>query len=142
MLEKAHQITAYSYMLCKSPWNKRIQPMQVVYKVVFLTVCAVFTTSCTPKPPAQTINNLVGRCVTAMVNNTCRVMQNSGQSLVPQGVETVFVAGIGPIDAKLYASLRESGQAMCDNVRRACEESWQGNACKTAQALYPEVAKN
>jgi hypothetical protein len=96
---------------------------------------------CTPKPPANAIADLVGRCVQAMVSNTCRVMQGAGQSLVQPGVETIFVAGIGPIDAKLYASLRESGQAMCDNVRRVCEQDWQGNACKTAQALYPEAAK-
>jgi hypothetical protein len=128
-------------MPCESPWNVRFQPIQMVCRATFFAACALLTASCTPKTPPEAINNLVGRCVTAMVNNTCRVMQNSGQSLVPQGVETVFVAGIGPIDAKLYTSLRESGQAMCDNVRRACQEGWQGNACKTAQALYPEVIK-
>jgi hypothetical protein len=71
-----------------------------------------------------------------MVSNTCRVMQASGQSLVPEGTDVIFVAGIGPISAKLYRSLRESGDDMCSHVRDLCARDWTGQQCRTARTLY------
>jgi hypothetical protein len=75
-------------------------------------------------------------CVNAMVSNTCRVMQASGQTLVPPGTTVIFVAGIGPIDAALYSKLRESGEGMCAHLRDICRADWNGDQCRTARTLY------
>ena len=85
------------------------------------------------KAQAQALHD---RCVNAMVSNTCRVMQTSGQSLVPPGTTVIFVAGIGPIDAALYSKLRESGEGMCMHLRDLCTASWDGDQCRTARTLY------
>jgi hypothetical protein len=82
------------------------------------------------------VNALFCACTNAMVSNTCRVMQDKGQTLVPQGATVIFVSGIGPIDADLYKKLRGSGEGMCAQVREVCAGSWNSQQCKTARTLY------
>ena len=76
---------------------------------------------------------LESACVDAMIKNTCTVMTGPEAS---QTAEVVFVAGFGAIDAKAYRELRASGEAMCGNVRRACEQSWDSPQCKTGRSLW------
>lgn len=93
--------------------------------------------ACSKAPDRAALSQaLHDRCVNAMVSNTCRVMQASGQSLVPPGTTVIFVAGIGPIDAALYSKLRESGEGMCAHLRDICSAHWDGDQCRTARALY------
>lgn len=95
-----------------------------------------------PAEPAQSpaagdpLTGLYNACVNAMVQQTCRVMQDKGGSLVTPGATTIFVAGIGPVDAELYSKLRESGEGMCGHVRQVCAGGWDSAQCKTARALY------
>lgn len=94
--------------------------------------------SCKPAPaPHQAeLDVLKANCVQAMVSSTCRVMQGQGVSLIPKDAQTVFVAGIGPIDASLYRTLREQGEGMCQHLASVCERGWAGNQCVTARKLY------
>jgi hypothetical protein len=78
----------------------------------------------------------VAQCTQDMVRQTCRVMDNAAGSSVADDA-TVFVAGVGAIDAKIYNQLRANGQAMCETVRQSCVSEWSSAACKTARALYP-----
>ena len=84
----------------------------------------------------QVLVHLNEQCVQSMVAATCRVMQGQDSSQLPSGVETVLVAGVGPIRADLYRSLREQGEGMCQHLLSQCQRDWQGNACQTARALY------
>lgn len=63
-------------------------------------------------------------------------MQGQGLSLIPKDTQTEFVAGIGPIDAALYRTLREQGEGMCQHLAGSCEKNWAGNACQTERKLY------
>jgi hypothetical protein len=107
-------------------------------------LCSVFAllvlASCRPVPGGN-VDALHAACVNAMVSNTCRVMQASGQSLVPEGTDVIFVAGIGPISAELYRKLRESGDGMCSHVRDLCARDWNSEQCRTARTLYGAEAK-
>lgn len=85
---------------------------------------------------ATDIERLVARCSEDMVRQTCRVMTTPAASL-PSGT-TVFVAGVGAIDADVYNQLRANGQAMCESVRQSCFAAWGGAACTTARALYAD----
>lgn len=98
-------------------------------------VTSTLLTACERAPTADAAA-LFNACTNAMVSNTCRVMQDKGQSLVPPGATTIFVAGIGPIDAELYKRLRESGEGMCAQVRDVCARDWTSAQCKTARTLY------
>lgn len=105
---------------------------------VALAVALALPTGCSrsaPDPRSQAAA-LFDACVNAMVSNTCRVMQASGQSLVPAGTSVIFVAGIGPIDAALYSRLRDSGEGMCTHLRDICRAAWDGEQCRTARTLY------
>jgi hypothetical protein len=86
---------------------------------------------------ATELDRLVAACVETMVRNTCKVMTGT-----PAGpaASVVFVAGVGPVDAKTYAELRASGEAMCEVVRRACSEDWNSSQCRTARSLVPAAS--
>lgn len=86
-----------------------------------------------PEPAASAVDALHANCVNAMVSSTCRVMQASGQSPVPEGTTVIFVAGIGPISADLYRTLGASGDGMCSHVRNLCVRDWNGEQCRTAR---------
>ena len=63
-----------------------------------------------PAPTAADLDRLHANCVEEMIRSTCKVMGN------PQplpGATSVFVAGVGPVDAAYYLELRASGDAMC-----------------------------
>ncbi len=76
-------------------------------------------------------------CLTAMLQSTCRVANDrSSTSAVPLA-ETVFVAGVGPVDVQAYRAIRASGDAMCATVRQSCLADWDGAQCLTARGLWP-----
>lgn len=87
------------------------------------------------------LQQLHARCVLDMLRQTCRVM-SPAEAASPQDREPVFVAGLGPVDATVYAELRASGSAMCDTVRERCAADWAGPACRTARALYGGAASD
>lgn len=82
------------------------------------------------------IDELTAACVEAMVRSTCQVMAGNTPGLA---ASTVFVAGVGPVDASAYRALRASGDAMCAAVRQSCAVDWEAPACRTARALWPAV---
>ncbi|KPF66781.1 hypothetical protein IP84_14815 [beta proteobacterium AAP99] len=110
----------------------------VVPRCVLIGALVLLLSACSraPEPPKAEIEALKANCVQAMVSSTCRVMQGQGVSLVPKDAQTVFVAGIGPIDASLYGSLREQGEGMCQHLADVCTKDWAGNPCQTARKLY------
>ena len=83
--------------------------------------------------PAAELERIHAACVDAMVRSTCQVMTGSPPS---SAAGVVFVAGVGPVDAKAYRELRDSGEAMCGVVRKACLDDWDGAQCRTARGLY------
>ena len=86
------------------------------------------------------LDSLVARCTEAMVRDVCIARS---QSLNPSSAASqVFVAGVGAIDAKAYAEIRSSGEAMCSLVKTRCSEGWGGSACIAARSLWPEVASS
>jgi hypothetical protein len=85
-------------------------------------------------PQRQALSVLEHACVEAMIKSTCSVMSGPQAS---EAAEVVFVAGVGPVDAKAYRELRASGEAMCSVVRGSCEKDWEGGACRTARSLWP-----
>ena len=80
------------------------------------------------------LERVVAACVEAMVRSTCQVMAGSGAS---SSANVIFVAGVGPVDAAAYRTLRESGEGMCEVVRGACRTDWEGPQCKASRALWP-----
>jgi PBP1b-binding outer membrane lipoprotein LpoB len=72
-------------------------------------------------------------CVTAMIKSTCTVM---GPEMQADASSTVFIAGVGRVDADAYRSLRASGDAMCSVARDACKRAWDGAQCQSARALW------
>ena len=83
------------------------------------------------------LDRMHAACVEAMVKSTCQVMTGPAAS---NAAEVVFIAGVGPVDAKAYRELRDSGDAMCGTVRSACSKEWDGSQCRTARGLWPSVA--
>lgn len=96
-------------------------------------------TSARPNPtsaPPEAVARLHNACVEEMIRSTCKVMSGPSSATV---ASSVFIAGIGPVDAAYYRELRASGDAMCGVVRRACEADWNGPQCRTARGLYGSV---
>ena len=83
---------------------------------------------------AAELERVVAACTDAMVRSTCQVMSGPSAS---NTADVVFVAGIGPVDAKAYRDLRNSGEAMCGVVRDACTKDWNSAQCRTARGLWP-----
>ena len=92
----------------------------------------------TAAPAAAAIEQLTAACVTAMLKSTCQVMTGPAAA---DAASVVFVAGIGPVDAKAYRELRASGEAMCATIKKACTTDWSGPQCRTARALWPASAE-
>lgn len=81
------------------------------------------------------IEQLHARCVADMVARTCRAASGPAAP-ADASVTSVFVAGVGAIDARLYAELQQAGDAMCQHARRLCEDDWIGPRCRATRALY------
>lgn len=79
-------------------------------------------------------------CVTAMLRSTCRVANDRSQASAAPLAQTVFVAGVGPVDVQAYRAIRASGDAMCATVRQSCLADWEGAQCLTARGLWPTRA--
>jgi hypothetical protein len=71
-----------------------------------------------------------------MVRSACAAQQDRNGPSQPAG--TVLVAGVGAIDARFYAQLRDAGDAMCGQLIQPCDEHWEGPECVTARALWPK----
>jgi hypothetical protein len=89
-------------------------------------------------PMSADISALHGRCVEAMVRNACTA--NGGPAARPAASPVVMIAGVGAVDARFYATLQESGDRMCGQIVQPCSDSWDGNACRTARALWPATS--
>ncbi len=83
----------------------------------------------------QGLTALHQRCTLAMVQGSCQVMSSPGEAAA--AASRVFIAGVGEVNAALYDSLRQQGQAMCDEVVAACRQEQDGASCRIAHALYP-----
>jgi hypothetical protein len=81
------------------------------------------------------IEQVYGACVQEMLRSTCRVA-NDKTAAAP--ASSVFVAGVGQIDAASYQSLRAAGDAMCSLMREGCTKDWSGSACRTARSLWAQ----
>lgn len=81
------------------------------------------------------VETIYQHCVTAMVQSTCRVV-NDKSGPPPPEAQTVFVAGVGPVDAAAYNAIRAAGDAMCSTVKTACLQAWDGPQCRTARGLW------
>ena len=75
-------------------------------------------------------------CVEEMLRSTCKVSNDSSSRAALAPPASVFVAGVGQIDAASYQSLRAAGDAMCDLVRQSCTAAWSGSACQTSRSLW------
>ena len=85
-----------------------------------------------PTHPNQ-IQQVVEVCSQEMQKSICRT---SNDKSPPPASGSVFVAGSGQIDAGAYQSLRDAGDAMCEQARQSCEDDWTGSACRTARSLW------
>ncbi|HSV69618.1 MAG TPA: hypothetical protein VLI72_05860 [Methylibium sp.] len=81
------------------------------------------------------VERIVGACVTAMVQSTCQVVRDRSGPPPPEAT-VVFVAGVGPVDATAYNAIRAAGEEMCNTVKAACVQSWEGPQCRTARSLW------
>ncbi|WP_157360006.1 hypothetical protein [Caldimonas brevitalea] len=101
-------------------------------------VCAFVVAGCSAQPSGSAASpeglaRVEQACVDAMVKSRCSVM--AGPSAA-EGASTVFIAGVGAVDVQAYRALRASGEAMCEVVRRSCEQDWNGQQCVTARHLW------
>jgi len=87
-----------------------------------------------PAPHLAELERMHAACVEAMLRSTCQVMTGPEAAST---AEVVFVAGVGPVDAKAYRELRASGDAMCAVVLNACKADWASAQCRTARGLWP-----
>jgi hypothetical protein len=111
------------------------QPLRRIGASLMWIVLAVALASCDrgPKPNASQsaqIEQVYGACVQEMLRSTCRVKTAAAPA------SSVFVAGVGQIDAASYQSLRAAGDAMCSLMRDGCTKDWSGSACRTARSLW------
>lgn len=90
-------------------------------------------------PSARVLQALQARCESDMLRRACRVANGPSASPVTQPGDLVFVAGIGAIDARVYAELQSAGAAMCDTVVAACREDLAGPRCAASRALFGEA---
>lgn len=82
----------------------------------------------------EKIQALEGRCVQAMISQTCGI---SNRNDAPASTSSVFVAGTGRIDSQVYSELKSLGDQMCTRVSTSCSEAWNGTTCQIARVLYP-----
>jgi hypothetical protein len=114
------------------------------------SACAVLpTTACQPmaSPAAaanssQRVERLVARCMDAMLRDVCVAQRDEVAQRSTPAASQVFVAGTGAIDARAYAEIRASGDAMCSLVKTRCTADWNAGACKTARSLWPAHDKS
>jgi hypothetical protein len=101
--------------------------------LAWLLVGCVDQTAIQAKERANGLQAMHGACVTAMIKSTCQVVLDSARR---DPASVVVIAGVGQVDAVAYAALRDAGDAMCSVAKAGCEKDWQGNACKSARALW------
>lgn len=92
-----------------------------------------------PQANPEQIATLTQRCQAAMLQDVCGVMKSSAPQ-TSQG--RLFIAGIGEVDAQVFARLKAAGDTMCQEVADECTAEWNGQACRIGRALYPDVAQS
>ncbi len=105
----------------------------VALPLVWLLVGCVDRAAIQAKARDDGLQAMHGACVTAMIKSTCQVVLDSARR---DPASVVVIAGVGQVDAVAYAALRDAGDAMCSVAKAGCEKDWQGNACKSARALW------
>lgn len=95
---------------------------------------AAATPTAVAQAPAE-VERIAQACVTAMVQSTCQVVRDRSGPPPPEAT-VVFVAGVGPVDATAYNAIRAAGEEMCNTVKAACLQSWEGPQCRTARSLW------
>lgn len=100
---------------------------------------------CQRQPAAPTAEEaartegLYAACMDAMVRSTCVATGSSGSG-PSAAASTVFIAGVGSVDAQSYREIREAGDAMCRMVRNSCIADPSSPQCSTASALWSSAA--
>lgn len=92
-----------------------------------------------PVPQSPELAALHTRCVEAMVRNACAATDRTTPAK-PDSSPVVMIAGVGAVDARFYVALRDAGDQMCGQIVQPCNDAWEGSACRTARALWPEAA--
>lgn len=118
-------------------------PLAVSALLTLLSACggrerAVTAEVTSPTPGTPELTALHSRCVEAMVRNACAATDRSTPAK-PEASPVVMIAGVGAVDARFYVALRDAGDQMCGQIVQPCNESWEGSACRTARALWPEA---
>lgn len=116
----------------RAPWTGR--RFCVVAAAVLLLACGRSAGTDTNATAMRT-QQVFEACSQDMLRSTCRFSNDKSSNTTP-AASSVFVAGVGQVDAVAYKSLREAGDAMCGQVRRSCTENWAGPACRTARSLW------
>ncbi len=83
------------------------------------------------------LQRLHASCMQDMMKNTCSLMTSvtsGADTPSPGGV--VFVAGVGAIDADVYAEIYQYGDSMCDSLSRTCLSDWSSQSCMVARKIY------
>ena len=115
----------------------RLGPLKVA---LIATITTLALASCI-RGPVETagsvmqVRQLYSACVEEMLRSTCKVSNDTSSAAAP-AASSVFVAGVGQIDAASYQTLRAAGDAMCGQVRKACAANWSDAACRTARSLW------
>jgi hypothetical protein len=69
-----------------------------------------------------------------MNESNCSVM-NSTPDINP-AIKDIFIAGVGPVDAKIYTKLKNEGPKMCQTIKENCLQSEKSDICLLGKAIY------
>jgi len=100
-----------------------------------LTLVCCGQTTTEPDQSAR-VEQVYTACVAEMLRSTCKVTNDGTPRAASSPLASVFIAGVGQVDAASYQSLRDAGDAMCMLVRQSCTKAWSGSACKTSRSLW------
>lgn len=80
-------------------------------------------------PHSAAIQNMKDWCDCVMVGGVCQVTNSK-----PRKPGSKVWTAAGPIDAATWDAFRNDPR-MCENGAKACEASWDGEACRTGYRL-------
>lgn len=108
----------------------KLMPGRVAVGMAVLVALA----GCDGQTPVDDLGDLHRVCVAQMVSATC-LAASDASALAGRG-RTVFLAGVGAIDAQAYDALRQQGDAMCAVALAACRADAASPACSVARQLW------
>jgi hypothetical protein len=111
--------------------------------VAALLGAGLFATARALQPSAieAPLQAMAQACAVAMAQQVCRVEASAPDLRPTEAPPPVFVVGIGAIDGQAYRTLRESGEAMCETARQACNDDRTGAVCVTALQLWGDGSR-